>query len=274
MNDEAGISGWQLDQDSAAAYEQYLVSRFFRRWAARLVEYAGVQPGSRVLDAGCGTGIVARTVAERLEPGPVTGLDLNAGMIDEARRNDPDRQVTWRTGSIEDMPFANDSFDLVLCQQVLQFLPDYSLALGEIRRVLAPNGRAVISLLCDLDRHPSYERLATVLDRHAGEGAGDMMRSPFGGPATGTLTAALEDAGFADIDVEHDRLEVRFPGSAEYLRQEAASSPLAGSLGTLDEKRLQVLLDELETELAPFAVGEEIVFPMETRLFRAVTKGA
>ena len=268
-SEQQEVAGWQLNENSAEAYEQYLVGRFFRRWADRLVAHAGVRDGEQVLDAGCGTGIVARTVSEKAPRAEVTGLDPNEGMLHEARRQDPGQRVTWQMGALESLPFADAGFDLVLSQQVLQFVPERAAALAEIRRVLAPKGRLVLALLRGLDFNPSYAALAGTLDRHVGRDAGDMMRAPFSGPAPRALRAELQEAGFRDVEIRHDILDVRFPSPAEYLREEAASSPLAKHLGGLDPQTSSALIAELDTVLAPFMDDAGVVFPMETCFVRA-----
>jgi ubiquinone/menaquinone biosynthesis C-methylase UbiE len=269
MNDQADISSWQLDQDSAGAYEQYLVGRFFRRWARRLVSHSNLTTGERVLDAGCGTGIVARTVAKTAPAGSVIGLDINEGMLAEARRQDSSNQVTWESGSVEQMPFDDSTFDVVLSQQVLQFLADRAGALAEMHRALAPGGRLVFALLRGIEFNASYKVLADVLDRHAGREVGDMMRSPFAGPDTPVLRSELDEAGFQEFEITHDILDVRFPSPSEYLRQEAASSPLAGPLGELDQTRLQAMIQDLEQALRPFTDDRGVKFAMETRFVEA-----
>lgn len=269
MNDQSGISSWQLDLDSAGSYEQYLVGRFFRRWADRLVNHANIAAGERVLDAGCGTGIVARAVAKTAPATSVAGLDINEGMLTEARRQDTNNQVTWESGSVEQMPFDDGAFDVILSQQVLQFVADRGSALAEMHRTLAAGGRLVFALLRGIEFNPSYDVLAEVLDRHAGRQVGDMMRSPFAGPNTPTLRSELGGAGFRDITVQHDILDVRFPSASEYLRQEAASSPLAGPLGELDHARLQTMIQGLDKALQPFTDDRGVKFAMETRLVEA-----
>lgn len=270
MNDQSSVAAWQLDQNSAAAYEEYLVGRFFRRWAQRLVAHSKAAPGERVLDAGCGTGIVARTAATHVAPGgDVVGLDLNEGMITEAQHQDTDGRVTWKTGNLEDLPFDDGSFDLVLIQQVLQFTPDRDKALAETHRVLASGGRLGLALLRDLEFNRSYAALAGALDRHAGREAGDMMRSPFAGPDAGGIRRELDKAGYRDITIRHDILDVRFPNPAEYLREEAASSPLAGPLSQLDKGKLEALIADLDETLAPFIDDAGVVFPMETYFVEA-----
>ena len=80
-------SGWQLASGSVAeAYERYIMSPFGNAWAQALVQVAAPTEGERVLDVACGTGAVARFTAPLVGPtGLVTGLDLNAGMLDIAR---------------------------------------------------------------------------------------------------------------------------------------------------------------------------------------------
>lgn len=269
MNEQQNISAWQLVEDSAAAYEQYLVGRFFRRWAGRLVAHAGIDKEKRVLDAGCGTGIVARTVA-RSNPGTaVVGLDPNEGMLTEARRRNGAETITWKAGSLESLPFDDGDFDLILSQQVLQFVPDRASALSEIHRTLAPGGRFVFALLRNIRFHPSYDALAAVLDRHAGQAVGDMMRAPFSGPDADTLRQELKHAGFHDIHIQHDILDVRFPDPKAYLTEEAASSPLAEPISQLDAGTQSNLLADLTTALEAFTDDEGILFPMETCFVQA-----
>ncbi len=221
--------------------------------------------GERVLDAGCGTGIVARTAALHVAPdGSVVGVDTDEGMIAEARRLDTAGEVTWKVGDLERLPFDDGAFDLVLIEQVLQFIPNRERALAEVRRVLASGGRVVLALLRDLEFNRSYKVLAAVLDRHAGAEVGDMMRSPFAGPGAEGIFEELTRAGFREIGIRHDVLDVRYPSPAEYLRQEAASSPLAGPLGELDDRTLQALIADLDDALAPFTDDTGVVFPMET----------
>ena len=117
---------WQLEGSAAELYERHLVPAISSLWAADLVERAAPQAGERVLDVACGTGIVARLAAERMGLGHVVGLDLNAAMLAVARSlpYGPGPAIEWHEGSVLDMPFPDDLFDLCLCQLGLQFFPD------------------------------------------------------------------------------------------------------------------------------------------------------
>ena len=158
------VTGWQLEGTAAEAYERYLVPAFFGPFADRLVELAAPRPADRALDVACGTGIVARRIAARVAR--AVGLDSNPGMLEVARTVEP--SIEWRAAEAGAMPLPDASFDLVLCQQGLQFFPDRAAALREMRRVLAPGGRLAVSAWRAAEHNPGWLRLAEALDRHAG----------------------------------------------------------------------------------------------------------
>ena len=129
----------------AEIYERHMVPAIFAPWSADLLALVKPQPGERVLDVSCGTGIVARNAASMVGgTGRVVGIDMNASMLEIARSNDA--PVEWREGDALAMPFLDQEFDVVVCQQGLQFFPDRSKALREMHRVLVPNGRLGIAV--------------------------------------------------------------------------------------------------------------------------------
>ena len=113
--------------------------------AARLVRHAGVREGQRVLDVGCGTGVVAVTAAGR--GAHVTGLDLTPQLLERARENGRIAGVTveWQEGDAESLPFADATFDVVLSQFGHMFAPRPEVALVEMLRVLKPGGTLAFS---------------------------------------------------------------------------------------------------------------------------------
>lgn len=258
---------WQLEGNSAAAYEEYLVPGMFEPWADELVQTAALRPGDRALDVGCGTGVVARRAAEVVGPdGEVVGLDPNEGMLEVARTASADRghAIEWRRGEVESLPFTDERFDVVCCQQVLQFVADPESGLREMHRVLAADGRLALSVWRPLEFHPSYEALSGALERHVGEDAAAMMRSPFSAWDRQQLRDLGCDAGFRQVVVTIGVGSMRYPSPAAFVRREAASSPLAGPLDSLDGETRNALLRDVEAELRPYTDDEGVVFPMET----------
>ena len=260
-------AGWQLDRSAPEAYERYLVPPIFEPWAERLVDRTGVENGDRVLDVACGTGVVARRAATRVgDTGSVVGLDANEGMLAVAERAATDEQlaIEWRDGDATELPFAAGRFDVVCCQQALQFFDDTTAALEEMHRVCEPDGRAVLSVWRPLEYQPGYVVLAEALERHVGEEAGAMMRSPFPAWDEGALRTLARDAGVGAASIAIEIGEVRYPSVEEFVRREAASSPLAESISAANRDVREALVSAVEDGLDAYTDDEGVVFPMES----------
>ncbi len=263
---------WQLEESSAEAYERYLVPLFFAPGAESLIELVGPRAGERVLDVACGTGIVARRAAPRVGAGgTVVGLDLNEAMLEVARAVSSEIRpaIQWRQGDAADMPFGDDAFDVVFCQQGLQFFPDRPSALREMHRVLAPEGRLALSVLRSIEHNPGYVALAEALERHVGAEAGTIMRSPFPSLSTDELRDLVKDAGFREARTRLSIGSARFASAEEFLRQEVASSPLAGPIGALNGDVCEAMIHDLGIALRAYTDDDGIVFPMETYIVSA-----
>lgn len=113
--------------------------------AARLVRYARVGPGVRLLDVGCGTGVVAITSA--CLGAHVTGLDLTPELLERARENAEVShvEIEFHEGDVEQLPFGDAEFDMVLSQFAHIFAPRPEIAIGEMLRVLKPGGTIAFS---------------------------------------------------------------------------------------------------------------------------------
>lgn len=266
---EAG--GWQVEGSAAEAYERYLVPVIFEAAAGRLVEAAGVGAGEQVLDVACGTGVVARAAARRVGPtGAVTGVDVNPEMLAAARRSgEAGAAIEWRQADVVSLPFDDGVFDVVLCQEAVQFFPDPVAAMREMRRVAVSGGRVAFSVFRSLEHHPVYATFAGLLGEHVGPEAEAMMGSPFGLGDAGRLRSLAHEAGLRDVEIRIAIGEERFPSVGELVRWEAASSPLAGPLGRLPEGRRGALVAALERQLASRVDDAGLVFHNETHVVTA-----
>jgi ubiquinone/menaquinone biosynthesis C-methylase UbiE len=267
MNELEKLKQWQLDERSAKSYERYLVPLFFAPGAQHLIELADLRNGDRVLDLACGTGIVARSVASRVGPhGTIVGLDMNKGMLGVASKASSHIRppIEWRQGDAQSIPFNDATFDIVFCQQGLQFFPDRSAALLEANRVLVPNGRLVLSAMRPIEHNPGYILLAEALDRHIGPNAGAMMRSAFLPLSINELRDLFKSVGFRDIRVFIGIGSVRYPSAEEFLRREMASSPMAGLIKSLSDDVFRMMVDDIEAALGAYIDDDGIVSPAET----------
>src|SRR5690606_15428647 len=85
----------------------------------------------------------------------------------------------FRQADAAALPVEDGAFDVALCQQALQFMPNATAVVAEMRRAVREGGRVAFSVLRSLDRHPMYARFAEALSRHVGPEAGEIMGSPF-----------------------------------------------------------------------------------------------
>jgi ubiquinone/menaquinone biosynthesis C-methylase UbiE len=222
-------------------YERYFVPVIGAPLAHDLVAAAAVRSGERVLDAACGTGIVARLAAEQVgRSGSVAGVDVNAAMLGVARSAAAAARVPiqWYETSVEAMPLPDEAFDVVLCQLGLQFVTDKVAALREMRRVLVPGGRVLVSV-------PTPTAFFTVLHdavaRQVGSSAATFVQMVFSLNDTGEIQQLFRRAGFADATMQRDTKLLRLPTAKDFLWQYIQSTPLAAKVSSLDDDRLAAL---------------------------------
>ena len=131
-------AGWSANADE---YDR-LTGSITGRMTGALLDAAAARPGERVLDVGCGPGHLCAAAAER---GLVaTGVDLAAGMVQRAARSYPG--IAFHQADVEDLPFADASFDAVVGAFVVNHLPRPERGAAELRRVLRPRGRLVLAM--------------------------------------------------------------------------------------------------------------------------------
>ena len=260
--------GWQLEGSSAEAYEKYLATAF-SRWAGQLTAMAGIREGDRVLDVACGTGIVARHAARCAgASGRVAGLDINDDMLDVARAVSAGvaPAIDWRRGNAADLPFPAASFDAICCEQGLQFFSDPVQALREMRRVAAPGASVAVSVCRPIRFAPAYLALAEALDRHVGASAGAIMRAPFPSWDVGQFRALFDAASFDTVHVAIVIDALRYSTTAEFLRQEASSSPLAPTVGALTVETRDAIVRDLDAALSDYLDDDGVVCGVEAHV--------
>jgi ubiquinone/menaquinone biosynthesis C-methylase UbiE len=263
-------SQWHFVESVPENYERYLVPDIFVSWAEDLVERAALRPGERVLDIACGTGIVARIAARKLGgSGSVLGLDLSAPMLEAARAAAAAEgiAVDWREGSAVKLPLADATFDVVFCQQGLQFFPDRVGALREMYRVLTLGGRLVLSVWGPIERSPGFAVLAEALTRYVSPEAGGLMiTGPFSLSDPEELREIIAKASFEDIAVCSVAKTLRFPSSDEFVLRYAAGSALASPVAKADDKARTALLTEVAAKLRSAIDNQGLRFPIESNL--------
>jgi ubiquinone/menaquinone biosynthesis C-methylase UbiE len=261
-------------ENPAEFYERYMVPVIHGPLAADLVARVAPQPGERVLDVACGTGIVARTIAQALA-GQVelTGIDISPLMLAVAREaaRAEGAAITWHAGDATTLPFADGAFDLVLCQQALQLMPDMGAATREMHRVLVPGGRVAISAWTSIERNPFDMLVAQAFQRHVGKPVIDVAFA-LGDPAV--FAGLVAEAGFVDIAIETHQVTARFPSADEYVELmvvgAVAAIPDYATMPEAEQTRLvHVLCDDIGARTQPFIDDGELVVVSETGILQA-----
>lgn len=198
-------------------YERELVAPLFRPWAEILLEMVHLNAGDRVLDIACGTGIVAR-LARQSGAVAVVGVDASADMLEVAHTVAPD--IDWRQGSAGGLPLRPaELFDVVFCQQGLQFFPDRLAAVHEMLRALAPTGRLAVSTWRPVDECPLLVALQRVAESHVGPLVD--QRHAFGHASM--LEQLLRECGVRDVRLHVRSQTVRFRDAGVFARLNAAA---------------------------------------------------
>jgi ubiquinone/menaquinone biosynthesis C-methylase UbiE len=261
---------FQLSGEAAERYERCGARYILGPCAPSLVNAARLSAGERVLDVACGTGVVTRITAERVGPaGRVVGVDLNPGMIAVARSlpAPTGAQIEWLERSALELGLQDASFDVVLCQQGLQFFPDKALALREMRRVLDRGGRLALSVWKGVGAY--HQAVGDALSRFISAEAGASFCASRQVPTKEDLQRLATEAGFADVEVRIDRIDIRLPPIHEFTLEHLAGSPVAQTMAAAPPDARANVTASVTKQLQRYAHGNGVTYPEETQVLTA-----
>ena len=256
------------ENDPASIYETYLVPAIFEPLASILIHLAHPLVNEYVLDAACGTGVVARSVAAAIGSSRrITGVDFDPVMIAKARSLRPD--IAWQEGDLHNLPFEDSFFDLVICQQGLQFLPDREAGLRQLYRVLRPGGRMVLGIWTELAKSPGHAVLFAALGRLLGT---DTTRPPaWSLTDENQILKLVSAAGFIGVETATCSLQTRYPGARRFVEilVDGSSKVTREALAQVPAARRGAFIDEVVERLVGYQTNAGLELPMETRLLVA-----
>ena len=254
--------------EAGRGYEKLFVPALFKVWTKHLVDGAGIQAGSHVLDVACGTGVLARRALARTGArGRVVGIDPAPGMLAVANELEP--AIDWVACSAEALEVDDGAFDCVISQFGMMFFQDKQKSADEMYRALKPGGSLAIAVWCSVEHNPAYADIIALLDEQVGLAAADALRLPFSLGDAKQVTTILADSGFADIAVKTKREIARFPSARQMVEADLRGwLPLFEIF--LSEDKIQSLLVESARTLGKYAgPSGEVVFPASAHVFTA-----
>jgi SAM-dependent methyltransferase len=262
----------RTDDDFPSNYDTGLGPVIFAPYAADIARRAAAGAPSRVLETACGTGIVTRALLDTLPPRtPLVATDLNATLIGTAQQKcRPDETVVFRAADAAALPFADRSFDAVVCQFGVMFYPDKDKGYREALRVLVPGGRYLFSVW-DSHRHNPWARLThEITSGFLSPTLPRFTLAPFVYNAIDPIKESLLAAGFDDIEVAVLRFRQPVTDIASFARGMVFGSPLLdeilGHPGGDSSRLHETLTLAMRNEFGPVSC----IVPMQAIVFTAV----
>jgi len=258
-NQDWGTSFASASTSAMSFYDEIMVPRLFDPWAELLLSQVKLRSGQAVLDVACGPGTVTRQAAHRVgESGRVTGCDLSPAMLDLARSKTSmavSARIEYLQCPADSLGVPDDAFDLVTCQQGLQFFPDRPAALAEMRRALHHDGQLALSLWCAIQDCPPFAALANALGRVLGsETAIAYEAGPWGFSDAESLAQLVEESGFKNVTVRRFELPLVFEGGPAQLLLTLHAASVATTLAQLPEADLLALALAVEEAAGPITL--------------------
>jgi SAM-dependent methyltransferase len=242
------MTGAETFRASADAYDRH-VGRYSGQLAAALIAHAGVEPGMRALDVGCGPGALTEALARQLGTASVRAADPSEPFAAACRARLPGVDVVVAAG--EELPFAGGAFDAVLSQLVVNFMPDAEAGVREMARVTRPGG---IVAACVWDYAGEMTLLRGFWDaarevdpeRAAAADEGTVMRWC----AEGELAELWRLAGLRDVSAGPLVVRASYTGFEDlWAPLETGVAPSGAFCTALDDERRAALHDAYRRRL-------------------------
>ena len=243
----------RFTDNGAENYERHFVPAIADPASVELLAVANLQLGDRVLDVGCGTGLIARRAAEIVgATGSVAGIDVSPEMIAvaAARSEAGGTSVDWRSGDATALPFPDGSFDVVLCQMTLMFIEDRLRAVQEMHRVLSEGGRVLISTPGRIQ--PTFERMEQAIVDHISPDLAGFVRMVFSMHDPDVHRTLLRDTGFEHVESKIYTATFDLPAPAEFLWQYINLTPMGSFVANAPEAAKNAMEAQVTTTWAPY----------------------
>ena len=234
-------------------YERYLVPLIFEPYAVDLAARVASRSPSRVLEVAAGTGVVTRRLATALpQTASIVATDLNRAMLEQAAAVGTARPVEWKQADAMSLPFADATFDTLVCQFGAMFFPDKAKAFAEAKRVLRDGGTLIFSVW---DRIEDNEFADDVTRATAMLFPDDpprfLARTPHGYHDANAIARDVAAAGFEGaptIDIITQRSHA--PSSREPAIAYCEGTPLRNEIEARDASRLAEATDVASAAIA------------------------
>jgi ubiquinone/menaquinone biosynthesis C-methylase UbiE len=234
-------------------YERYLVPLIFESYARDLAARVLRTEAQSVLETAAGTGVLTRAMYAKLPASTrIVATDLNQAMLTQAMRLlKGDARLAWRQADALDLPFADESFDAVVCQFGVMFFPDKVKGYEEARRVLRPGGHFLFNVWGRISENQFADAVTEALAAVFPEDPPRFMaRVPHGYHDVDKIRKELRAAGFTSIAIETKTDVSRAPSAREPAMAYCQGTPLRAELESREGSRLEEATQKVTAALA------------------------
>ncbi len=251
-------------------YDQCLGPLLFEPYAEDLAARLAVMKPDRILETAAGTGIVTAAIRRRLPDAEILAPDLNPAMLDVAASKMDGGRTAFQVVDAQSLPFADRSFDAVVCQFGAMFFPDRVLAYREALRVLRPRGHFLFNVWDKVDENPASLAIAeAVAALFPDDPPNFIRRTPFGYHDVERVKADLRSAGFRNIEIETVAKRSRSSDPAAAARGMCLGSPLRAEIEARDPARLEDAVEAAQRRLAKFVGSKGLDAAMSAHVITA-----
>lgn len=226
---------------------EMIMGRWSRRLTSLFLDFVGSGDGERVLDVGCGTGILGSALLQRCLPVHVEGVDFSPVYVDHAKRHNREPRLSFSVGDACALSYSDRSFDRVLALLLLHFVPNAPQAIAEMRRVARPGaivGAAVWDARGGFVANRIFFDTAAALDPRANERRARNYTRPMTRP--GELGNAWRAAGFTDVAETTLAIRMEFASFDDYWTPyTGGDGPQAAHVAALDDAGRERLREAL-----------------------------
>ena len=219
-------------------YDKYMGPLLFEPFGKHVAESVRLVQPELILETAAGTGIVTRAVSKAVPAATIVATDINPAVVAFAAEQALSERVTFQQADAQDLPFGDETFDLVLCLFGVMFFPDKVRANAEAARVLRRGGQYILVSFNRLDLNPVPKAAGEAVGSLFPEDPRYMERGPFSYTDPARIENDLRAAGFEVIELETIELASRV-SARDAAYGIVLGSPFRGEIERLDPSALE-----------------------------------
>jgi len=254
----------------AEKYDRYLRPLLFEPFAEDIVSRIKGKNYNDVLEIACGTGSVTRHLKKALPANTkLVATDLHPEMIKVAADTMPNETINWQTADAQQLIFPDETFDLVVCQFGLMFMPDKMKAASEVLRVLKKGGKFLFNTWDKIENNGVVYVGNQIICSYFPENPPTFYRVPFSLPQPDQIETLLVASGFKNIKVHAVEKEGVSPSAKDAAIGIIEGNPIYGRIVEKDPKLVDVIRNAVEQKIAEAYGDRPLKSPLKAWVFEA-----